>query len=253
MKTIIGLEWAVNSAFIIMLLAMVFMFPGCSMLTPSPDFSLKDYANINLESDSKKIQESAEIIDQETKSQVIKKEAVKLLVIANMLLQKHQIYQKLLELTEDLKEEIEHYKDGERRRVMNLFFSGIVTGFLILLGGATLFIISHTSVAAYNMSGLGVLLMVIGASIAVLSGVAYFYFMIAVIIGGCLLLLLGIYAICDRYKQGQFNCDMARTDEIRRTVKNTEEADKAVSIVQSPGTQKTLLKIKKKDNLNNES
>ncbi len=234
-------------AITLILLAVLLMVTqsGCSMFASPP--SLNKVTDLNLDKNAEDIKESATTIRREAKCQKVKDEASKLFSIANILMDKHELFKAFQKLTEKLQKKVEDFESGKQTRLDNMFLSFILAGLCGAVLGIFL-IVGSTSFGLWNLAGLGWQCIIFGSLVSLLAGVGYFYFKIGVILCAICILVLLVYFIFKRVKDGNLLLETNRTIEVYKNFTNKEDADKAASIIQSPSTQKTLGKVNKKDN-----
>jgi hypothetical protein len=88
-----------------------------------------------------------------------------------------------------------------------------------------------------------------GASIALFSGVAYYYFWLGITGIAVLVAVFIILIVIKAIKDNKSLLEVVRTSEIYKNIKCDEEADKMANVVQSPATKKVVQNVRKQDEL----
>ncbi|MCK9279221.1 MAG: hypothetical protein M0P71_01145 [Melioribacteraceae bacterium] len=227
----------------------IFLITGCSSLyTPIRTDDALSGMNLLLKEDSEKLKTSANIIDSTSKEVKVKQEATKVIMVANGLADKDIIAKKMKAYTEDLESKVEKLMNDKTKRVENFFYWGIIVGSVIFAGGIAFIIVCYAA-GVPNLAGLALQLTLFGASIALFSGAAYYYFWMAItgiaIIVGVFIILLIVKAI----KDNKSLLEVVQTSEVYKNVKDTAQANTLAKVIQSNETRKLVSTIRSKNGL----
>lgn len=236
----------------LIILIVPFLLTGClASWRPVPDHVSSD---LGLEKEADTVQRSAVNIDGMTDDRGIEAETVILKTVATSLYDKAAINKKTVEYIEKVEKQLKAYEANEKRRVTTIFIILLSVGVLSIVGGVAIIVFGSQA----GMSSLGIQLIAMGAA---LSGVAYvmiYYAWIALTIG---LAVLGggvLWLIYKYIKAGKALTEsgtsadkslleIIRSFDIVKELGWNRKSKAVVNSVQSPETQKVVVKIKEED------
>ena len=234
---------------ITVLIMLLMFFAGCtSMYTPVRTDEALSGMNLGLQEDSDKLKTSASIIDSVSKDIKVKQEATKVTMVADELANKDIVAKKMKAYTESLEGKVEKLMNDKRKRVDNFYYWGIILGSVIFAGGIAFIILCYAA-GVPNLAGLALQITLFGASIALFSGTAYYYFWLGItaiaVIVGVFIVLLIVKAV----KDNKSLLEVVRTSEVYKNVKDTAQANTLAKAIQSNETRKLVSTIRLKNGL----
>jgi hypothetical protein len=229
---------------------MLFSIVGCSTLyKPIRTDEVLTGMNLNLKEDGEELNRSAGIIDAKSDKAEVKKEAAKISVVADRLInEKDPIAVKMKSYIGDLESKVEKLMNDKRKRVDNFYYWGIVFGSFVFAGGIAFIIVCYAA-GVPNLAGLALQIALFGASIALFSGLAYYYFWLGItaiaVIVGVFIIMLIVKAIRDNKSL----LEVIKTSEIYKNVKDKTQADTLAKAIQSNETRTLVSVIRTKAGL----
>ncbi len=211
-------------------------------------------ADLELDKDAEKVENSAVRIDGLTEDRDIQAETVILKTVAGGLYNKSEINRKTMEYIEKIEKQLKAYEANEKRRVTTIFIILLSVGVLSIVGGVAIIVFGSQA----GMSSLGIQLIAMGFALAGVAYVMIYYAWIALTIG---LAVLGggvIWLIYKYIKAGKNLCDTSdatqkslleiiRSFDIVKELGWDRKSKAVVNSVQSPETQKLVAEIKEND------
>ncbi len=211
-------------------------------------------ADLELDKDAEKVENSAVRIDGLTEDRDIQAETVILKTVAGGLYSKAEINRKTMEYIEKIEKQLKAYEANEKRRVTTIFIILLSVGVLSIVGGVAIIVFGSQA----GMSSLGIQLIAMGFALAGVAYVMIYYAWIALTIG---LAVLGggvIWLIYKYIKAGKALCDTSdvtqkslleiiRSFDIIKELGWDRKSKAVVNSVQSPETQKLVSEIKEND------
>jgi hypothetical protein len=241
--------------FIIILL--VFILTGCRSSWTTETLRSRPEIDLRLEQEAKLVNESARKIDDLSNNRQVENETVKLKSVSASLLQKAQKNLQIDTYVKKVEDKLIEYENDQKRRVTTIFLWMLSGGCLLIIAGIAVIVFGSQA----GMSGLGIQLLVIGATLVGVSYTMITYPWIALTIGIAvfslgMLYFIWKYVIAQKrlFKtSGELQvADEALKDSIRsaETIKQlgwNAETKQILNTIQSPKSKQLISKIRSDD------
>ena len=233
-------------------LCIAILLCGCSTIQKLPSDKIKNEClNLHLDQDSKKLDSAVEVIKQEVKSQAGNIEVGKITEVSNGLIKKQEISQKTNKALKVVEKKYSDIVNDDMRTIKKFPLIGMSIGGGLFLLGIGLFFAAYAGFVP-NFSGVGLLVGISGATVFILSAVAYCFIALVVKILGIILIAAIVVILILVYKHFVKDAVLLETVRSANCFKNTDDPEKAkqeVDTLQSSLTKKTIKQIRLKDGL----
>jgi hypothetical protein len=244
-----------KNVFIIVSLA--FILTGCRSSWTTETLRSRPEIDLRLEQEAKQVNDSAEKIDGLSDDRQVEQETVKLKTVSTSLLQKAQKNLQIDTYVKKVEDKLIEYENDQKRRVNTIFLWMLSGGCLLIIAGIAVIVFGSQA----GMSGLGIQLLAIGATLVGVSYTMIAYPWIALTIGIAIfsfgmLYFLWKYVIAQKQlfkTSGELQAtDEALKDSIRsaETIKQlgwTPETRQVLNTIQSPKSKHLIGKIRADD------
>jgi hypothetical protein len=242
-------------AFIIISLA--FILTGCRSSWTTEALRSRPEIDLKLEQEATQVNESAEKIDDLSDNRQVENETIKLKTVSVSLLQKAQKNLKIDTYVQKVEDKLIEYENDQTRRVTTIFIWMLSGGCLLIIAGIAVIVFGNQA----GMSGLGIQLLAIGATlvgvsytmitypwIALSIGIAVFSFGMLYFIWKYVIAQKKLFKTSDKLK----SIDEALKDSIRsaEAIKQlgwTPESKQVLNTIQSPKSKQLIGNIRSAD------
>jgi hypothetical protein len=244
-----------KNLFIIVSLA--FILTGCRSSWTTETLRSRPEIDLRLEQEAKQVSESAEKIDGLSDDRQVEKETFKLKTVSASLLQKAQKNLQIDIYVKKVEDKLIEYENDQKRRITTIFLWMLSGGCLLIIAGIAVIVFGSQA----GMSGLGIQLLAIGATLVGVSYTMIAYPWIALTIGIAvfsfgMLYFLWKYVIAQKHLF-KTSDELKSTDEALKDSIRSAEAIKelgwnpqtrqVLNTIQSPKSKQLIGKIRTSD------
>jgi hypothetical protein len=244
-----------KNVFIIVSLA--FILTGCRSSWTTETLRSRPEIDLRLEQEAKQVNDSAEKIDGLSDDRQVEQETVKLKTVSASLLQKAEKNLKIDTYVKKVEDKLIEYENDQKRRVNTIFLWMLSGGCLLIIAGIAVIVFGSQA----GMSGLGIQLLAIGATLVGVSYTMITYPWIALTIGIAvfsfgMLYFLWKYVIAQK-RLFKTSGELQSTDEaLKDSIRSAEaikqlgwntETKQVLNTIQSPQSKQLIGKIKAAD------
>ena len=244
-----------KNMFIIVLL--VFILTGCRSSWTTETLRSRPEIDLRLEQEAKQVNESARKIDDLSNNRQVENETVKLKSVSASLLQKAQKNLQIDTYVKKVEDKLIEYENDQKRRVTTIFIWMLSGGCLLIIAGIAVIVFGSQA----GMSGLGIQLLAIGATLVGVSYTMIAYPWIALTIGIAvfsfgMLYFLWKYVIAQK-RLFKTSCELQVADEaLKDSIRSAEtikqlgwnpETKQVLNTIQSPKSKQLIGKIRTAD------
>jgi hypothetical protein len=244
-----------KSVFVIVSLA--FIMTGCRSSWTTETLRSRPEIDLRLEQEAKQVSESAEKINGLSDDRQVEQETVKLKTVSASLLQKAEKNLQIDAYVKKVEDKLIEYENDQKRRVNTIFLWMLSGGCLLVIAGIAVIVFGSQA----GMSGLGIQLLAIGATLVGVSYTMIAYPWIALTIGVAvfsfgMLYFLWKYVIAQKRlfktsdeleSTGEALKDSIRSVEAVKQLGWNAETKQVLNTIQSPKSKQLIGKIKAAD------
>ncbi|MDD5598122.1 MAG: hypothetical protein PHV82_09265 [Victivallaceae bacterium] len=244
-----------KNVFIIVSLALI--LTGCRSSWTTETLRSRPEIDLRLEQEAKQVNDSAEKIDGLSDDRQVEQETVKLKTVSTSLLQKAQKNLQIDTYVKKVEDKLIEYENDQKRRVNTIFLWMLSGGCLLIIAGIAVIVFGSQA----GMSGLGIQLLAIGATLVGVSYTMIAYPWIALTIGVALfsfgmLYFLWKYVIAQKQlfktsgeleSTGEALKDSIRSVEAVKQLGWNAETKQVLNTIQSPQSKQLIGRIKAAD------
>jgi hypothetical protein len=244
-----------KSVFVIVSLA--FILTGCRSSWTTETLRSRPEIDLRLEQEAKQVNDSAEKIDGLSDDRQVEQETVKLKTVSASLLQKAEKNLRIDTYVKKVEDKLIEYENDQKRRVNTIFLWMLSGGCLLIIAGIAVIVFGSQA----GMSGLGIQLLAIGATLVGVSYTMIAYPWIALTIGVAvfsfgMLYFLWKYVIAQKQlfktsgeleSTGEALKDSIRSVEAIKQLGWNAETKQVLDTIQSPQSKQLIGKIKAAD------
>jgi hypothetical protein len=244
-----------KNVFIIVSLA--FILTGCRSSWTTEALRSRPEIDLRLEQEAKQVNDSAEKIDGLSDDRQVEQETVKLKSVSASLLQKAEKNLRIDTYVKKVEDKLIEYENDQKRRVNTIFLWMLSGGCLLIIAGIAVIVFGSQA----GMSGLGIQLLAIGATLVGVSYTMIAYPWIALTIGVAvfsfgMLYFLWKYVIAQKQlfktsgeleSTGEALKDSIRSVEAVKQLGWNAETKQVLDTIQSPKSKQLIGKIKAAD------
>jgi outer membrane murein-binding lipoprotein Lpp len=244
-----------KNVFIIVSLA--FILTGCRSSWTTETLRSRPEIDLKLEQEAKQVNESAKKIDDLSNDRQVEQETVKLKSVSTSLLQKAEKNLHIDAYVKKVEDKLIEYENDQKRRVNTIFLWMLSGGCLLIIAGIAVIVFGSQA----GMSGLGIQLLAIGATLVGVSYTMIAYPWIALTIGVAvfsfgMLYFLWKYVIVQK-RLFKTSGELQSTDEaLKDSIRSVEavkqlgwntETKQVLNTIQSPKSKQLIGKIRTAD------
>jgi hypothetical protein len=244
-----------KNVFIIVSLA--FILTGCRSSWTTETLRSRPEIDLRLEQEAKQVSESAEKIDGLNDDRQVEQETFKLKTVSASLLLKAEKNLQIDYYVKKVEDKLIEYENDQKRRVNTIFLWMLSGGCLLIIAGIAVIVFGSQA----GMSGLGIQLLAIGATLVGVSYTMIAYPWIALTIGVAvfsfgMLYFLWKYVIAQKRlfktsdeleSTGEALKDSIRSVEAVKQLGWNAETKQVLNTIQSPKSKQLIGKIKAAD------
>ena len=244
-----------KNIFIILSLALI--LTGCRSSWTTETLRSRPEIDLRLEQEAKLVNESARKIDDLSNNRQVENETVKLKSVSASLLQKAQKNLQIDTYVKKVEDKLIEYENDQKRRVTTIFIWMLSGGCLLIIAGIAVIVFGSQA----GMSGLGIQLLAIGATLVGVSYTMITYPWIALTIGIAvfsfgMLYFIWKYVIAQK-RLFKTSCELQVADEaLKDSIRSAEtikqlgwnaETKQILNTIQSPKSKQLISKIRSDD------
>jgi hypothetical protein len=230
---------------------------GCRSSWTTEALRLRPEIDLKLEQEAKQVNDSAKKIDSLSDDRQVEKETVKLKSVSTSLLQKAEKNLQIDTYVKKVEDKLIEYENDQKRRITTIFLWMLSGGCLLIIAGIAVIVFGSQA----GMSGLGIQLLAIGATLVGVSYTMIAYPWIALTIGVAvfsfgMLYFLWKYVIAQK-RLFKTSGELQSTDEALKDSIRSAEAIKelgwnpqtrqVLNTIQSPQSRQLIGKIRAVD------
>jgi hypothetical protein len=241
----------------IIIISLAFILTGCRSSWTTETLRSRPEIDLRLEQEASRVKESAEKIDSLSDDRQVENETIKLKTVTASLLQKAQKNLQIDTYVKKVENKLIEYENDQKSRITTIFIWMLSGGCLLIIAGIAVIVFGSQA----GMSGLGIQLLAIGATLVGVSYTMITYPWIALTIGVAvfsfgMLYFLWKYVIAQKrlFKTSDElqTADEALKDSIRsaETIKQlgwNPETKQVLHTIQSPKSKQLIGKIRADD------
>jgi outer membrane murein-binding lipoprotein Lpp len=242
---------------IIILALLAVVLTGCRSSWTTETLRSRPEIDLKLEQEASQVSESAEKIDSLSDNQQVEQETVKLKGVSSSLLQKAEKNLRIDTYVKKVEDKLIEYENDQKRRITTIFLWMLSGGCLLIIAGIAVIVFGSQA----GMSGLGIQLLAIGATLVGVSYTMITYPWIALTIGIAvfsfgMLYFLWKYVIAQKRlfktsgeleSTGEALKDSIRSVEAVKQLGWNAETKQVLDTIQSPQSKQLIGKIKAAD------
>jgi outer membrane murein-binding lipoprotein Lpp len=242
---------------IIILALLAVVLTGCRSSWTTETLRSRPEIDLKLEQEASQVSESAEKIDSLSDNQQVEQETVKLKGVSSSLLQKAEKNLRIDTYVKKVEDKLIEYENDQKRRITTIFLWMLSGGCLLIIAGIAVIVFGSQA----GMSGLGIQLLAIGATLVGVSYTMITYPWIALTIGIAvfsfgMLYFLWKYVIAQKRlfktsgeleSTGEALKDSIRSVEAVKQLGWNAETKQVLNTLQSPKSKQLIGKIRTAD------